>query len=164
MSDALTRQIEKLEKELADMKKAAGQPNIGKKNKKVLEGVIRKKEDELKRAQQKALSTEAPKDPTFREYLEDSTPSNPKKNEKFFDYQAPQKPKKKKKLEGPSYNPQPSAQRQWDVAKGGMIKKAKMMGGGMYKKPQMMHGGTHKGKQHSYVAGGSVKNMSKVAK
>ena len=31
--------------------------------------------------------------------------------------------------------------------------------GGMIKKPQMMHGGTHKGKQHSYVAGGKVKEI-----
>lgn len=26
-------------------------------------------------------------------------------------------------------------------------------------RPQMMHGGIHKGKQHSYTAGGAVKNM-----
>ena len=42
------------------------------------------------------------------------------------------------------------------MKKGGIIKKNT--------RPQMKHGGMHKGKQHSYVAGRSVKDMSKTAK
>ena len=48
-----------------------------------------------------------------------------------------------------------------DWPKGTIIKENPYMftKGGMYKKPQMKHGGMHKGKQHSYAAGGKVKEI-----